>query len=46
MNNQTHGGGCLCGAVTYRIAGPTGLTIASHIFVEDAGDYYDVPAGA
>ena len=125
MNNQTHGGGCLCGAVTYRIAGPlrdvvachcrqcrktsghfvaataartedltivdggalrwyrsseaaergfcgvcgsslfwrrfggddvsimaggldgpTGLTIASHIFVQDAGDYYDVPAGA
>ena len=26
--------------------GPTGLTIARHIFVRDAGDYYDIPAGA
>ncbi len=125
MNNQSHRGGCLCGAVTYRIAGPlrdvvachcgqcrktsghfvaataaraedltvtedgalcwyrsseqaergfcgvcgsslfwrridgdrvsimagglvgpTGLTITAHIFVQDAGDYYDVPGGA
>ena len=130
MNDQTHKGGCLCGAVTYRIAGPlrdvvachcsqcrktsghyvsataaraddltiaegaalrwyrssqaaergfcgvcgsnlfwrrvvgddggsdeisvmagglegpTGLTTTTHIFVQDAGDYYDLPAGA
>ncbi len=26
--------------------GPTGLTIATHIFVADAGDYYDVPTSA
>ncbi len=124
MTNQTHRGGCLCGAVTYRIDGPmrdvvachcrqcrktsghyvsatavraenltvsedgalrwfrssaaaergfcgvcgsnlfwrriggdevsvmaggldgpTGLTTAAHIFVQDAGDYYDIPAG-
>ena len=30
MNNQTHGGGCLCGAVTYRIAGPLRDVIACH----------------
>ncbi len=24
--------------------GPTGLTTTTHIFVQDAGDYYDVPA--
>ncbi len=125
MNKQTHRGGCLCGAVTYRIAGPlrdvvachcgqcrktsghyvaataaraddltisedgalrwyrsseqaergfcgvcgaslfwrrmagdevsimaggleapTGLSLTTHIFVADAGDYYDVPASA
>ena len=25
--------------------GPTGLAIASHWYVEDAGDYYDLPEG-
>ena len=30
MNNQTHGGGCLCGAVTYRINGPMRDVVACH----------------
>ena len=27
------------------LEGPTGLTISSHIFIQDAGDYYDLPDG-
>ena len=26
--------------------GPTGLTCVEHIFAQDKGDYYDLPAGA
>ena len=32
------------GVFAGTIDGPTGVRIESHIFVEDAGDYYDVPA--
>jgi hypothetical protein len=28
------------------IDGPTGLPLAGHIFVEDAGDYYEVAGGS
>ena len=37
------------GRTTYvalgSVDGPTGLRIERHIFVEEKGDYYDIPAG-
>lgn len=34
------------GIMAGGLDGPTGLSLAVHIFVKDAGDYYDIPSDA
>ena len=40
------GGGSNLSIFAGTLDGPTGLSLAGHIFVADRGDYYDIPADA